>query len=329
MRDAEKNGQDVSAGHCEQGWQALRGDPLPVLLGADPGLRWRALADLVKRPVDSPAVRRARSMVNAVEPVAGLLAELLPNGEWGTSTSFWRYFDGPGWRLISAVQLGADPEDPRLQAGCRNVLDRQTTDGGFAVAADCGPSPLVTARMLAVMATMGFLKHARVVEAAAWLEEADWDAGGEKAEVVAVAVLWIGEALVSNRKGLAERATESALDYLSALNGEEGGHQFHLDFPNLERIDPAEALAALARASVPFDPRMSGCLAVLQQMQDERAFWRPRSDDGASGSTPQRPVTLSAEARGGWITFEATLALLRYAVPACLPRVFPLPPAKG
>ena len=103
---------------CRAGWEALRGDPLPWLLDTGrPNLHWRVLLELIGRPPDSPAVRRARGGANAVGPVAALLADLHPDGTWATPARSWARYAGTGWRLAAAVAWGADPEDPRLHAG--------------------------------------------------------------------------------------------------------------------------------------------------------------------------------------------------------------------
>ena len=71
---------------CGSGWEALRGDSLAWLLDeARPNLQWRVLVELIGRPLDSPAVRRARGAANGVEPLASLLAELHSDGGWLTT----------------------------------------------------------------------------------------------------------------------------------------------------------------------------------------------------------------------------------------------------
>ena len=87
-------------------WESLRGDPMPWLLDEDrPNLHWRVLVELLRRPVSSPAVLRARGGADAAEPIASLLAELDPDGSWATGVGYWRPYSGPGWRIVAAVQL--------------------------------------------------------------------------------------------------------------------------------------------------------------------------------------------------------------------------------
>ncbi len=122
------NPTQISA--CTQGWEALRGDSLDWLLDpARPNLHWRVLVELVGRPTDSPAVRRARGGANAVEPVASLLADLHPDGGWATTVPRWSVYNGPGWRLVAAVAWGADPDDPRLHAASERLLQARPGRG--------------------------------------------------------------------------------------------------------------------------------------------------------------------------------------------------------
>ena len=82
-------------------WEALSGDPLPWLLDErHPNLHWRVLAELVGRPLASPAVVRSRGGANAVEPVAALLEALLPDGGWADSAGWCDAAGGHGWRLL-------------------------------------------------------------------------------------------------------------------------------------------------------------------------------------------------------------------------------------
>jgi len=122
------------SGPCGCGWEALSGDPLSWLLDNHvPNLHWRVLTELVGRPQDSQAVRRAQGGASASEPVASLLADLHPDGRWATDKPMWKRYSGPGWRMVAAVQWGADPTDPRLDAAITKILDEMPGDGGFAI----------------------------------------------------------------------------------------------------------------------------------------------------------------------------------------------------
>ncbi|MEJ2189136.1 MAG: hypothetical protein P8Y93_06905, partial [Acidobacteriota bacterium] len=74
----------------------------------------------------------SRAGANAATPVASLLADLHEDGGWETSAGLWDTYAGPGWRLVAAVQFGADPSDPRINAAAERLLETAPGEGGFA-----------------------------------------------------------------------------------------------------------------------------------------------------------------------------------------------------
>lgn len=297
---------------CTQPWEALRGDPLPWLLDEHrPNLHWRALVELVGRPADSPAVRRARGGANAVEPVAGLIADLQPDGESTSRLPTWSPYGGPGWRLVAAVQLGADPEDPRLHAASERLLEEAKGDGGLRRPSRPEPDPKLTARALEAMVALGWSHHPRVQEWLAWLEAT---AGWEEDPVAAVAV--VAATGGGRRPGLAGRAA----DGLGRLLVASRGRNFTiLGHPNLLRTDLAEILGALAGAGIGWRPQWRRLLGKLQNRQDGLGRWSRLAPVPASLGFGE------GDHLSRWITLEAVRALLTYAVEAGLPRLFPLP----
>lgn len=329
------------ASPCESGWEALRWDPLSWLLeGHEPNLHWRVLVELVRRPEASPAVLRLQGGASAAQPVATLLGELHPDGGWSTRTPTWKRYAGPGWRLLAAVQWGADPHDPRLDAGLRRLVGECTADGGFAARPGAAPQPCLTARVVQVLASLGWCRQPRFREALAWLDEgvpraqhggwrcpdprhAQAQAQGWGCAVTAVGVLWAIAACEGDEPPeLRERAVRAVAGALAgaAAAGLRAGH------PNLLRTDPVEALAALAAADAPWEPRLRPMLALVQDAQDRAARWRRRVP--VPSSLPVDEGTRrQAAGPSRWITLRAVTALIRYAVEAELPRLFPQKPS--
>jgi hypothetical protein len=313
---------------CTQGWEALAADPLAWLLDDHrPSLLWRVLVELVGRPADAPAVVRPRSGASADEPVATLLAELLPDGSWMTRARTWTPFSGPGWRILAAIRLGADPSDPRLQAAAELLLRSLGEDGGVVRQSGGGPQPCLTAQLVEAMTRLGLARDRRVETLTAWLEErplaaaGGWWCGHPRhmgaggCRITAVAVLGaaadgadrVRERLLARAAG----ALVAGLPVRAAL-GE----------ANLDRTDAAESLHALARCGASYDPRMRSALLRIQAAQDARARWR-------ADAVPPRSLP-TGEARSsrlsGWVTLRAVAALLRWGAEAGLPRRFPQKP---
>ena len=303
--------KSVQISACTQGWEALRGDALGWLLDpARPNLHWRVLVELVGRPADSPAVRRARGGANAVEPVASLLAELHPDGEWATTTPMWSVYGGPGWRLMAAVAWGADPEDPRLHAASERLLEDAKGEGGLARRPGENPDPKLTGRALEAMVALGWKGHQRVQEWLAWFEAIE---GWEDDSTTAVAVL------AASRGGLRPVLEERAVGGLEQVLAADPDKMARLGHPNLNRTDLAEVFSTFASAAVGWRAEWRPALERLQRLQGENGRWKRRSPIPLSfGFTARQPSK--------WITFKATKALLTYAVEAELPRLFPYPP---
>lgn len=319
---------------CTDAWEALRGDPLPWLLDQRrPNLHWRVLVELVRRPPESPAVARARGGSDAVEPVASLIADLHPDGSWAVDVPLWRPYAGPGWRFLAAVQWGANPADPRLQAAAEALLETAPGEGGFARREGGLPVPWLTARTLHGLAELGWCRHPRFQEGLAWLEDGDanhrdggWKSvgrhlgSGGECQVTAVALLGALTACSDQRRQVLRRR---AIESLVRTIGAAAGSPSPLGHPNLGRTDEAELLLTLARAGAPLEPGMVSALKRVQRRQMEGGRWRrdvpvPPSLPTPSGGGRSDPSR--------WVTLKCVVALMRYAVEAKLPRMFPAKP---
>ncbi|HHQ47866.1 MAG TPA: hypothetical protein ENK19_03180 [Acidobacteria bacterium] len=304
----------------------MRADSTAWLLDDEhPAVVWRVLVDLIRRPPEAPAVRRARGAASASEPLATLLAPLDPGGRWNLPGGAWEYPGGGGWRFVAAVQLGADPEDPRLDAAAGRLVEAEVprTPG----------HPCIVARAAEALAGAGWSNTPVLTELLAWLEEELAEGGGWRCSepshrdergrcvVTAAAVLGVLETPGARRRpSLAIRAREVVLAALGAgWQGSGGG------WPNLLRTDRSELLLRLAMAGVPWDPRMAAALAGLQSAQDAQGRWAVEA--GAEGRWDDPPQMDRPGQPSRWRTLHALVVLSTYAVAARLPRLFPERPA--
>ena len=321
---------------CIDAWEALRGDPLPWLLDQRrPNLHWRVLVELVRRPPESPAVVRARGGSDAVEPVASLLEDLHPDGNWAVDGPLWRPYSGPGWLLLAAIQWGANPADPRLQAAAEVLLETAPGEGGFSLREGQGAVPWLTARVLHGLAELGWCRHPRFQEGLAWLEDGDgnhpdggWLVVGRQSvtgecNVTAVALLGALTARVDRpRQVLRERAVEALVRAIGTQDAVPNrcGH------PCLARTDEVELLWALARAGVPLEPVMVRALKRVQQRQMDGGRWRR---DVPVPKSLAVPVGFAPGSPSRWVTLKSVVALMAYAVEAKLPRMYPAKPVSS
>lgn len=315
------------------GWQALTGDPIAWLLDAGgPNLRWRVLVDLVRRPPDSPAVVRARGGANIIEPVASLLADFDAQVGWRSELPTWQPYDGPGWRMVAAVQYGADPSDPRLAGAARRLLAAAEPGGGFRPSDDRPPDPRLTARVLETLAALGWCREPGFGAQLAWLAEGTptapgggWlQAGGGSADcpttVAAVAGLlsccgdWHRSRLEARVLSSLDAVFESAAPELDESA-----------FPCLEWTDAAELLQAAAALEAPLTASMRAALHDLQHQQIGGGRWRRRRQQPEIFTVGDDPP---ADQPCPWVTLKSVAAVLHYGVAAELPRMYPQRPSR-
>ncbi|HYO43786.1 MAG TPA: hypothetical protein VES19_11365 [Candidatus Limnocylindrales bacterium] len=159
---------------------ALRADPRRWLLDpATPAVRHLALRWLEDRPADDPDVIEARTAAMRCPPIAPILEGQDPAGWWvKPGHGYGPKYTGTTWSLIVLEQLGADPADPRIAAGCAYVLDHVAVpSGGFgcsgAAREDRPPPPssvihCLNGNLVRALIAFGHLDDPRVTAALAW-----------------------------------------------------------------------------------------------------------------------------------------------------------------
>jgi hypothetical protein len=158
---------------------ALRADPLPWLLdGEVPAVRHLALVQLLDRPKDDPEVRHSSAAAMTADPVAAILSAQEPGGYWmKPGPGYSPKYRATVWQLIFLDQLGANPEEPKVQAACEYVLAHgQVESGGFAASGaktEMRPPPsavihCLNGNLLRALIGFGYLEDERVQQAIAW-----------------------------------------------------------------------------------------------------------------------------------------------------------------
>jgi hypothetical protein len=99
---------------------------------AYPGVRYLALRDLARLPVDDPQLLLARQAAHARGPIAVVLENMDPQGWWRRPGPGYnpKYFS-TCWSLILLAQLGASlEEDERIARACGYLLEHTLTPNG-------------------------------------------------------------------------------------------------------------------------------------------------------------------------------------------------------
>jgi hypothetical protein len=111
----------------------LNADALPWLLEPDdPGVRYLALRDLLRRSPADPELAAARQAAHVEGPIATVLAHMEPEGYWARAGAGYNpKYRSAVWALLLLAQLGASvAEDQRIGTACSYLLDHALAAGG-------------------------------------------------------------------------------------------------------------------------------------------------------------------------------------------------------
>ena len=287
----------------------LKGDPLSWLLEPDqenPGVRYFALRDLLHGPEDD--LGRSRAEVMRTGPVPAILEAQHPEGYWarpggGHSPSYRVTV----WQIIFLAELGADPDDERVQRGCNYLLNHSTAaNGGLAMSQKPVPSSVVHCMNGDPLAALLHLKMGddpRVQAALTWQVQAIL--GEEPIKFYKSGTSGPNFACGYNGKQPCAWGATKALKALSAVPADQRtpmiaeaieigvefllGHDlatadypytdrvssgwFKFGFPLSYRSDVLETAFILSGLGYRDDPRLKNALRLILSKQDDRGRW--------------------------------------------------------
>jgi hypothetical protein len=261
-----------------------------LLESDEPGIRLQARRDLL----DEEAAKDAAAVLDGPR-VRALFEGQQPDGGFGVHP--YAKWLGAHWRLVSLVELGVPPGEPRAVAAYQTVLDWLTG------AAHRGNVPVLDGRArrcssqegnaLAVGCRLGLAADARVRLLAESLVGWQWPDGGWNCDKRAPAAHSSFNETVSPLWGLAEyagttgdpaaaaaaqRTCELLLDhhvYLSHRTGKVGNAKWlEVRYPPYWRYDLVQGLQMLARAGALPDRRAEKAVALLRERQQADGRWR-------------------------------------------------------
>ena len=143
----------------------------------NPGVRYFALRDLLQRSEDDREVSNARREIMETGPVPAILESQHPDGYWakpggGHSPSYTVTV----WQIIFLAELGADPNDERVQRGCEYLLSHNiAANNGFSMTPRPIPSSVVhclNGDPLFALMRLGYAGDVRIQNALEWLVQA-------------------------------------------------------------------------------------------------------------------------------------------------------------
>jgi hypothetical protein len=272
-------------------------DVLPWLLASeDPSIRYLTLRHLQGEPEDDPRVREAGARILDGPWVSALLSGQNEDGGFGVHP--YKKWTGAHWRLVSLVELGIPPGEPRATAAAGQVLKWLTGDSHRDRIPKINGLTRAHASMegnaVAVCSRLGLSDRHEVRVLVDSLLEWQWPDGGwncrEGEEVhhssfyESLAPLW-GLVEYHRATGDAEslkaagQVTEFFLRhrlFQSERTGEVIKPEWlKLHYPLYWHYDILQALQILARAMPLDDPRTRDALDLLETRRLPDGRWRP------------------------------------------------------
>lgn len=326
--------------------ELLKADPLPWLLEPDadnPGVRFRALRDLLEMPDAAPEVRAAQEAVMSTGPVPIILGAQQPEGYWvKPGSGYGPKYTGTVWQIIFLAELGADPADARVRRGCEYLLDHgRAANGAFSCSQSPVPSaavPCLNGNLLWALYRLGQGADPRLQALLDWLARSVTGDGftyiksGASGPCFACAANlgqpcgW-GAAKVlrgllavppEQRTAVVDRAVQMGAEFLLSRDPARADYPhtervsstwFKLGFPLSYWSDVLEISGLLVELGYGTDPRLQGALQLISDKADAQARWR--LENSLNGKT-----WADIEIKGQpskWVTLRAWTVLERAA----------------
>ncbi|MFQ5907896.1 MAG: hypothetical protein ACE5JE_03580 [Thermoplasmata archaeon] len=300
-----------------------------LLASEDPSIRYLTLTHVLDEAEDHPRVREAREGILKGPRVRALFAGQEEDGGFGVHP--YQKWKGAHWRLVSLVELGVPPGEPRALAATAQVLrwvagesHRQripTINGLTRVHAS------MEGNALGVCSRLGLASRPEVGRLAHSLVEWQWPDGGwncREGEDVhhssfyeSLAPLWgLVEFYRATGNGESLEAARRTVEFFlrhRLFRSEQTGEVIKPDwlklhYPLYWHYDILQALRILSLVNPLDDPRTQEALDMLEKRRLPDGRWRPGAyywyPPGRKGSNvevvdwgrggPNRMITLSA-----------------------------------
>ena len=308
----------------------------------NPGVRYFALRDLLRRPVDDPEIIRARRDVMSTGPVPAILEAQHRDGYWARpGGGYSPSYRSTVWQIIFLAELGADPNDERVRRGCEYLLGHSVAaSGGFAMNHRPVPSGVIhclNGDLIHALLSLGFAADPRLRGSLHWLVQAT--SGEGDVRFYRSGTSGKGFACAANLRQPCAWGATKALKALSALDPDSRttavervislGTTFFLthdlakaDYPYTERIsstwfsfsfplsyrsDILETAMVLTDLGYGEDPRLLDAQQFIMGKRDGRGRW-------IMEKTLNGKMWVDIEEKGypsKWITLRALRALGR------------------
>ena len=306
----------------------------------NPSPRYFALTDLLDMPTDDLQVVEARQAVMDSGPVPAILDAQAPEGYWEKPGSGYSpKYRATSWQILFLAELGADPNDERVQRGCEYLLSHSiASNGAFGVYRDLSPRGALhclNGNLLYALVRLGRSDDARLQKALAWQagsimgeSHIQYYQSGTSGPGFACGVnlgqpcAWgankalraMLEIPATLRTPEVERAIQVGVDFLFSrdpavadypYSGKVSSAWFGFGFPLSYWSDVLETVDLLVKAGYGDDPRLGNAIDFILSKQDKQGRWRMRNSLNGK-------MWVDIEQRGKpskWVTLRALRVL--------------------
>jgi hypothetical protein len=330
-------------------WKSvLKADSTDWLLEAEnPSVRYFALSQLMDKPQNDPEVAAAKEAIMQVGVVPKVLAKQNSAGSWESPERFYTAkYKGTVWQLIILSELGADPQDERIQKACEFILQnsQDRKSGGFSAWLSAtvgggrysGVLPCLTGNMVWSLIRLGLLDDERVQRGIAWITRYQRFDDGEtyppKIWPYEKATGCFGKhschmGVVKSLKALSEipprkrseevvETIEKGTEYILKHHVHKRSHNLskvskpgwlRFGFPLMYQDDVLEILAIMTKLGYR-DERMQEAMDLVVSKQDEAGRWTLENTFNGRFQTNIEQKDESSK----WITLNALTVLKRF-----------------
>ena len=316
-------------------------DTITWLLEEDnPNVRYLTLRYLLSRPEDDPQLRRTREDIMQADPVATILEAQQAEGYWVRSGGgFSPSYTSSLYQIYFLAELGALPEDERVQRGCEYFLNNGlASSGGVSMSRKPVPSSVVhcmNGDLLASLIRLGRGDDPRVQRMLEWQINAILDIGGVKFQKSATcapnfacgnnagapcawgsvkALKGLSAVPETHRTPELQEALQRGADLLLSVDPVNGAYPgdiersatwFTFGFPMIYRTDVLEAASLLAGLGYGQDPRLDSTFDLIMEKRNSEGRWiLEKSLNGKMWCDIEEKKQPSK-----WITYRALRAL--------------------
>jgi hypothetical protein len=306
-------------------------------------VRYFTLKDILDKPENDPAVKKARKAIMTSGIVPRMLEKQNSDGSWGVPENFYvnAKYNGTVWNIITLAELGADGKDKRIKKAAEFILARSQDkqSGGFAYRSsnDGGDHekviPCLTGNMEFSLIRFGYLNNPLVQQGIEQIAKYQrFDDGIEQApqgwpytrfkncwgkhtcHMGAVKALKaLAEIPVDKRNEAVNETIKKGAEYLlmhrlykSSRDPAVVAKRFWVNFgfPTLWKIDALEMLDVMVKLGYR-DARLQDAIDLVISRQDEQGCWKMEKSWNS-----RLLVSLEKDNKPSkWITLQALKAL--------------------